>query len=787
MRLSLRWLGELVDLADTPAEEVARRLTFHTAEVEGVEGRGGGLEGVVTGRVLGVRPHPNADRLRLCTVDTGDGEAREVVCGAPNVAEGQIICYAPEGTTLPNGLTLTKRSIRGVESAGMICAEDELGIGEDHAGIIVLPGGTEVGRPAADALGVADHILEVNNQSITHRPDLWGHVGMAREVAALLRQKPPAPSVAGAAAALEAAEGAPFPIEVEDPEGCRRYVGIVIEGIENGPSPAPLRYRLEALGVRSIDLIVDLTNLVMLEQGQPLHAFDLRDLQGGRIVVRRARDGERMHTLDDVERVLSPEDLVIADGERPVAVAGVMGGQNSEVREDTTAILLESANFDAVRVRRTASRLGLRTEASTRFEKSLDPEAARMAALRFTELILAHVPGARVRSPMTDAYPRPYPPLEIDLHCSLVRRRLGMRVSDAAIRSSLAALGFGVQEVETVLRISEVAPVGVLSPTRPPPLRRLERRLGGVFSLDLGYAETKSYAFYGPRDCERLGLDGEAHLRLTDPSSEEQDRLALTTAPNLLRAVARNQARRATGHLWESTRLIRPRTGGDTPADELRILAAVSWDTGADEQERGQLFLGLVEDVRDLLAVVPVPDLCVTELGDEPLAPGFPAAGWLHPGRRALFRSGDRVLARVGEVAPGVMRAYDLSGRAAHAEISLEAVLASAGDPASMYTAIHRYPVVPFDVAVIVPQRTPAAEVTQTVTGVDRDAVRDVRVFDVYEGEGIPAGHRSIALSCELLDREGTLTTKKADALRKRIVTALEARNWVVRSSEAQA
>ncbi len=455
MKLSYRWLGELVDLSETPPAALKQRLTFHTAEVEDTEVLGEGLEAVVTGRVTGVRPHPDADKLRLCTVEAG-GDAIEVVCGAPNVAEGQIIAYAPEGATLPGGegeapITLEAREIRGVLSRGMICSERELGLGESHDGILVLAAETEVGVPITDVLPLTDTIYDIDNVCITHRPDLWGHIGWAREAAALVKQRASLPPVADLASLPQ--EGAPFPVAIDDPSGCRRYVGIVIENLTNGPSPLWLSRRLESLDVRSIDLLVDLTNLVLLEQGQPLHAFDLRDVRGGEIRVRTALPGESLTTLDGEKRTLAPDDLVIADAEGAVALAGVMGAENSEVRADTTAILLESATFDPVRIRRTATRLGIRTEASARFEKNLDPELALQAALRFTQLCLDHVPGARVSRPVADCHPRPVEPIEILLPYSLVRRRLGLRIADTRVRSILGSLGFGAVEEGSKIRV----------------------------------------------------------------------------------------------------------------------------------------------------------------------------------------------------------------------------------------------------------------------------------------------------------------------------------------------
>lgn len=810
MKLSYRWLSEMVDLSETPPSALKQRLTFHTAEIEGQEEVGQGLEGLLTGRVVAVRPHPNADKLRLCTVEAG-ADPIEVVCGAHNVAEGQVIAYAPEGTTLPGGegeapITLEAREIRGVLSRGMICSEREMGLGDDHDGILVLPDDTPVGVPLVEALPLTDTIFDIDNVCITHRPDLWGHVGWAREVGALLNEKPTFPALAEGDAIPS--EGEPFPIAIDDPAGCRRYVGIVIEGLTNGPSPLWLARRLEALGVRSIDLLVDLTNLVLLEQGQPLHAFDLRYVRGGEIRVRPALDGETMTTLDGQARTLVPGDLVIADGEGPVALAGVMGGADSEVREDTTAILLESATFDPVRIRRTSTRLGLRSEASARFEKNLDPELAMQAALRFAQLCLEHMPGCRISRPVSDCHPRPYEPFDIDLPYGMVRRRLGLRVGDYRIRGILSLLGFRAVEhgegirvtvpswratkdveraedlVEEVGRIAgyhklaPVAPVAPMIPKLVRPVRAVERKAASILSLERGYAEVKHRSFYGAEDAERVGLGEAAHLMVRNPSSSEHDRLILTCAPGLLRMAAANQHREAAGRLWASSRLFVTRAEG--LPHEHGVLAMLSWDRDDADRPEGGQFLTLLDDLRALLDRMGVDGVTVAN-GARALEAGLPEPVWLHPGRQAVVTRGDTVVAVVGEIAPAVARVWDLAGRAVFAEVRMAPLVAALDEGGSRYEAVLRYPVVPFDVAVVVPRRTPAGDVVAVMRDAVAEQVRDVRVFDVYEGEGIAEGHRSLALRCELFDRARTLSPKAADALRTQITDAFEGRGWSVR------
>jgi phenylalanyl-tRNA synthetase beta chain len=813
MKLSLRWLRELVDLAGVEAAQVADALTFHVAEVEGVETLGRQLEQVLTARVLTCVPHPSADRLRVTTVDRGDGVVRTVVCGAPNVAAGQVVCHAPVGATLPNGMTLALRPIRGVTSDGMLCAEDELGLGTDHDGILVLDPATPLGRPAGEVLHVADEVLEVGNTAITHRPDLWGHVGFARELGAVLGRKTTFPGTAQADALLAAASGPAPQVAIDDPSGCRRYVGLVIEGLRGGPSPLALRRRLEAVGVRSVDLLVDLTQLVMLETGQPLHAFDL-DLLEGRVSARRAKAGERLVTLDGQERVLTPDDLVIADARRVLALAGVMGGQVGGVGPTTTRILLESASFDAARIRRTSQRLGLRTEASARFEKTLDPCGCEPAARRYLECVRAHVPGATPRGPLADVFPAPPPPVDVELPHDRVRRRLGLRVTDAEVRTRLMALGFGVTEgregmlvrvpswratrdvrgaddlVEEVGRtrgygdLQPVAPVGAMSPRRIPAQRRAERRAASVLSLELGYVQTTCYSFYAREDAERVGLGQVPHLTLANPLAADQDRMVLSTLPNLVKAALRNLPGEASGRLWESARLIAPATGSGTPPAEVAVLGCLTWDRDAADDPAGRLYLAAVEDLRALLTRMGAPRPDVVE-GARALAPWLPPAGALHPGRSATLVVGGEAVAVVGEVAPAVRRAFGLPGRLTHAEVRLEslAALLAAGRPE--YVPVPRFPVAPFDVAVLVPRRTPAAAVVDVVERALGPHGRGARVFDVYEGAGVPAGQRSLALTVELLDREGTLAPAQAEQLRRTVQQALEQAGWSLRAPGA--
>ncbi|MEM8712247.1 MAG: phenylalanine--tRNA ligase subunit beta, partial [Planctomycetota bacterium] len=440
MFVSYRWLSRHVDLDGITPEQLGNDLTLSTCEVEGIEPFAPHLADVTVGHVLERKPHPDADKLGVCRVDVGAGEPLQIVCGAPNVGGDQRVAVATVGTVLPGDFKIKKSKIRGVESHGMICSVRELDLGDEHDGIWVLPEADgkplAVGQPVADALGLRDWVIEIDNKSLTHRPDLWGHRGIAREVAAIYeRELKPLELSLPALGATPA-----FPVRVED-GACSRYIGLGIDGVQNGASPDWMRHLLLAVGQRPIDLFVDLSNFVMLDLGQPNHAFDRTALDGGGIVVRKAKAGETMKTLDGEERALEADDLLITSGDEPVALAGIMGGEESKVQGGTSRLLLECAAFDAATVRRTSSRLALRTESSARFEKSLDPTLPKKAAAHFARLLAELQPGVSFPLALSDEGDWSDPARTLHVRGDVVRRDLGVELTDEAIGSILARLG----------------------------------------------------------------------------------------------------------------------------------------------------------------------------------------------------------------------------------------------------------------------------------------------------------------------------------------------------------
>ncbi|MEQ1894615.1 MAG: phenylalanine--tRNA ligase subunit beta, partial [Planctomycetota bacterium] len=446
MKLSFRWLARHVDLSGLTPQDVVQDLTIHTAEVEGLTRFAPHLADVVVGHVVERAKHPDADKLSVCKVDVGprgEGQLVQIVCGAANVAQGQRVAVALPGTSLPGDLKIKKSKIRGVESAGMICSERELELSDEHEGIWVLPGTPALGTSVAAALGVDDWVIEIDNKSLTHRPDCWGHRGIARELAAIRGRELRALDLR-----LPKTEaGAAYPVRVTS-AGCFRYLGLPITGVTNGRSPDWLRFLLLAVEQRPLDLAVDLSNFVMLDLAQPNHLFDLRRLAADGIEVRDARAGEKTHTLDGVERTLTSEDMLICSGGAPVAIAGVMGGEASKVQADTSELLLEVASFHPTRVRRTAARLGLRTDASARFEKNLDPTLPAQAAAHLVNLLRELQPGIRLPRPAGDAGTWKDPASSIALRPARVRAVLGKELPDAAIAGYLDALGLDVTQGE---------------------------------------------------------------------------------------------------------------------------------------------------------------------------------------------------------------------------------------------------------------------------------------------------------------------------------------------------
>jgi phenylalanyl-tRNA synthetase beta chain len=796
--ISLRWLARHVDLDGLDAGRVAEALTLHTAEVEGVERALPHLGQVVVGHVVERVKHPDADKLSLCRVDVGvrgQGGLVQIVCGAANVAAGQRVAVALPGTRLSGELVIQRSRIRGVESQGMICSERELGLSDEHQGIWVLPADLALGTSVAEALGAEDWVIEIDNKSLTHRPDLWGHRGLAAELAALfgrpLRPLDLAPP--------RSAGGAPYPVRVES-AGCTRYLALPIDGVENGRSPDWMRLLLLAVGQRPLDLLVDLSNFVMLDLGQPNHLFDRARLTSDGILVRDARPGERMATLDGVERELEPSDVLICSGDRAVALAGVMGGEPSKVLPTTSELLLEVACFDPTRVRRTAARLGLRTDASARFEKSLDPTLPARAAAHLVNLLRELQPEIRLPRPAGDAGRWTDPAHTLGLRPARVRAVLGARVEDDEIERTLVRLGFGVErgaptwsvrvpsaratkdvriEEDLIEEVGRVHGYGnnpeapLVAPVVPPPhdarralVRRLQDRLAG----DARFHEAMTHTFQSDELLQRLGLAGLPHVEVVNPIQAGLSRVRRAVLPGLLGVLAHDRRQRPEVRLFEVGKGYQPEHGNERgeprETHELALLWAAPRPGQAPRFDRELLarLRGVVEDLFACAHVAP-PAWRAATAGE--IAPFAHA-------QRALLAgaSGAAPLARLLELEPGVRRALGLTGEldceVALAELSIDALLAAPAAP-PRYAPLPRFPIVTVDVALGVPEARAAAELERAIREAGKGLVRDVELFDLFRGESLGASRKSLAYHVVLASDERTLDDQDAEKFFQRL------------------
>ena len=798
MLVSLRWLRDYVDLPrDLDVEAFARRLTMGVAEVEGVRRTGGWDRELVTvGKVLAVEPHPNADRLRLATVAHGGEAPLTVVCGAPNVEAGQRVAFARAGAELIDprsgeASALRAAAIRGVESAGMVLSERELGLSDAHEGILVLPGDAPVGAPLADYLG--DAVLDVHVWP--NRADTMNMAGLAREVAAVEGLEARLPPDGYAEDGPPAADG--VTVTIEEPSLCARYVAAAVDGVRVGPSPPWMRERLRAAGQRPINNVVDVTNYVMLELGNPLHAFDADRLRGG-IAVRLARPGERLTTLDGEDRELAADTLVIADGGGPVALAGVMGGLDSEVSAETTSVLLEAARFDPASVRRTSARLRLRSEASSRFERGLSPELALRAARRAARL-LVEVCGGTARRGVVDAYPRPHEAAEATLTRARLDAVLGFRVASDEVEAILGRLGFAVRRegegaderfaarapwwrtdvaiaddlAEEVVRVAgyerlpATTPRGRVPPRDPAPLAALRERVRDALAAG-GLHETIAYSLTSEEALARVrrpGAEG-APLRLRNVLSREHEYLRTSLRHSLLETVGRN-LRAGAGEIaiFEAARVYLPRRGEDGPLPEERETAAAAF-CGAEPARWGDpepRELGFY-DAKGAL----------DELADR-LGAAFsyePAEEFgLLPGRTARVLLGGEAVGAIGEAHPDMLEAFGIDRPVTLFELDLPALLPLLPERRRA-ASVPRFPHVEQDLALVVDEGVAAGALQRAIE--DSRLVAEARPFDVYRGGQLPPGKKSVAFSVRYRAADRTLTTEDANREQARILRRLE-------------
>ena len=791
MRISYEWLGDFVDLEGVTPHDAAEVLTRLGIEVESLVQVD--LSQILIGKVLEQIKHPTSrDDLWIHQVDIGS-KTVQIIAGAPNAVPGTLVPVAMPGTTTPSGKAVRDGKIAGYDAKGMLCSSDELLLGGDHSERKILT--LDAGTPGEPLTTVIPNQAIIEAEILSNRPDEMGHLGIARELAVGLdrpMKRDFMPSFKGDASP---AGRDLVKVSIEDPALCSRYIGAVIKGVKVGPSPGWMQRRLRACGVRPINNIVDITNYVLLEYAQPLHAFDLAKLEGPEIQVRRARAGERLLCLDGITRELSEEMLVIADAERPVALAGVIGGEETAVSESTADLLLESATFHGPNVRQTSRTIGLRTEASARFERNLPPELAQAAARRAASLIV-EIAGGAVHRDWADVYPRPQEPVRVNLQPALIDGVLGTHVPLEEAESILKRLNFHVKVrgdgewdvLPPVFRLDVTIPEDLVeevgrvygydrvAPTLPgrrhdswtPLTPSIDRRLDSAREVlaGAGFDETWNPALVSGRKLESLRVAAHA-MRVSNALSDDMDTLRTSLLPSLVDAVALNHDRgRAGVRIYEIAAVYLARVGEKDaqPEEPLRLAAVASAGLSAEDGRAAFYRLKAVLDE------------CIGSLFAPSCGYQRAAAQLFHPGRcAAVVMDGGRQLGYLGELHPTVTAAAKIDERLVAFEIDVEPLLVASRAPRAR--PLPRFPGVERDLAVVVEDTVAAGAILASIKESSGDLLEEVRAFDEYRGAQVAEGHKSLAFTLTFRSPERTLTDAEVDRVMSEIRLALEKRH----------
>ncbi|MFO7600067.1 MAG: phenylalanine--tRNA ligase subunit beta [Candidatus Desulfacyla sp.] len=794
MKVSLNWIREYVDIEIAP-DDLGHLLTMTGLEVEGMAPIGQSLDDVIVGRIVCVKPHPRSERLSICTVDVGR-ERVDVVCGASNVVEGALAPLILPGGRLPDGTLIEETRIREAVSTGMLLAEDEMGLTDDHAGIMILSPDLVPGARFSPALRFPDWAFDI---AVTpNRPDCANVLGIAREIAAAtgkplkmpdVRMDAHGPSIEGLTS-----------VTILDPDGCPRYAAGMIQGVKPGPSPFWMRYRLHQSEVRSISNLVDVTNYVMLEMGQPLHAFDYDRLKENRIVVRRAEEGEAFTTLDGQTRTMNRENLMICDGERAVALAGIMGGLNSEIYANTENVLIESAFFDPVTIRRGSKRLGLSTEASYRFERGADIGGVGSALGRALSL-MGRLSGGAIAKGIVDNYPRPWNPPLIQVRADHVNRILGTSLSRAAMKVHFEALGMEVREaalnelavqppsfrvdvtrevdlIEEVARCHGFDRIPLTYPSIRPseegdsPELSLQDQIRSIMA-GLGFSEIITYSFIAPESADILGAEKESPLRsfvpLLNPLTVDQSVLRTSLIPGLMGAVKTNRVHDQKGlRLFEWGKTFVRNNGDSLPSEMIFIAGAMigpyqekSWY----QDERNCDYYDVKGAVEAVLKGIGLDEV---RFQGEPGAPGYDREVF------AGIYGSDRRIGQLGKVGSNVMAAYDLKDQDAYLfELDVRPILMLCLRTRK-FRPFPRFPAVLRDLAILVDRRVESARLVEIIRKEGGDLLESVRIFDLYEGEKIDPSEKSIAFRISYRSAHETLEGERINRLHGAIIEKIK-------------
>ncbi len=778
MNLPISWLKDYMNIDGITDGEFADKMTMSGSIVEKITNPASEFKNVVVGKILKIEKHPDADKLVVCQVDVGEGEPIQIVTGAKNVFEGAVVPVAKHKSLLPGGVKITKGKLRGVESFGMMCSTDELGISEERAtGILILPDDTPIGEDITKVLGLDESVAEFEITS--NRPDCMSIIGLAREVAATFDRDFNIPEIKIDENDESASDYAA--IEIEDPDVCSRYVGRVVKNVKIEPSPEWMQRRLKACGIRAINNVVDVTNYVMLEYGQPMHAYDLDHVEGKKIIVRRAAEGEQLETLDDQPRTLNHEMIAIADTKRAIGVAGVMGGANSEVTDDTENVLFESANFSAVLVRRGAKALGMRTDASALFEKGLDPENCMNAINRACELLKNMQPSCEVVGGAIDVYPKKKEALVLPFEPEKMNRFLGTDIPEADMIDYLTRLDFKVDtdnmtvtvptfrgDIESMADISEEV-VRIYGYDKIPSTlmnsavvvggktfkQKIEDEVKNALTA-FGLSEIMTYSFIDPKEYAMTNIEMGEVVRITNPLGEENSVMRTTTLSSMLKILRGNYNRRHdAAELFELATIYIPTEKGELPEEKQVITLGMYGDADFYKLK------GIVEALLDKLGI-----------GKYSFRPQSENPSY-HPGRCAEVYIGDKKLGVIGEVHPEVTENFKIGAEVYCAELDFNTVLDSATFD-KHYKALPKFPATSRDIAMVLDKGVNVGEIEKIIDKNRSNIIESYKLFDIYEGAQVGVGKKSVAYSITFRAADRTLTDDEVNAVMDKILESLK-------------
>ncbi|MDD6213606.1 MAG: phenylalanine--tRNA ligase subunit beta [Firmicutes bacterium] len=789
MKVPMSWFNDYTDMSGISPKEYNDAVTMTGSKVETIENMGKDIKNVVTGKILEITEHPDSDHMVICRVDVGD-EVLKIVTGAPNVKVGQIVPVAKNDSYLPGGVHIKTGKLRGVESCGMLCSHEELGLSESDLdrkpeyGILILPDNTKIGVDIRDVFGLNDEVIEYEITS--NRPDCFSVIGLARETAATFKRPFSVPHPKFSENSENIADT--LSVTVESPEKCIRYSAKMIKNVKIGPSPKWMVHRLKACGVRSINNIVDITNYILLEYGQPMHAFDLRDLSGNKIVVRDARDGEIIKTLDEQDRELNHNDLVISDGEKSVAIAGVMGGFNSEVKDDTTTVVFESATFDAVTVRLTAQKVGLRTEASSRYEKGLDANNTIPALERACELV-EQLGCGEVVGGMIDIKGNIKQPKTLKFRPEKINAFLGIDISSEEMAGYLRTIEFDVDmekmeltapsfrpDIECEADVAEevarfygydkipATPLsGEATEGKRSPLQICRDDISSVLVAQ-GMNEICTYTFRSPGEFDKLRLPADSPMRnvikISNPLGEDTSIMRTTTISSMLTAMAYNYSHKNEAvKLFEIGKVFIPTEAGKLP-DEQEKLTIGMYGKGID-------FFDIKGAVEAVLAGINVSNVTYRAVTDNPT---------FHPGRTAEILINGEPAGVMGEIHPDAANNFDIDTECYVAEIDLIKIFNNINRSVK-FKPLPKFPAVERDIAILVDKTVAVGDLEATIVKASGKLLDSIKLFDVYEGERIPDGKKSVAFAISFRDPERSLTNEEINKVFKKITKDLEFKN----------